>query len=304
MLAVPTIVAEKHLKFASGDQIKVLLAFFKFSMCDDCIEQISDLVGLSVSVVSECLEYWALEGVLVAEGTEQRNPEPDKKKTPKPDLDDSATVLTRAETLKIADTPDFKNLFREVQNLIGRPLSFAQMQKLVSIYITYGLPISVILLAVNYCVGEGKTSFAYIEKVCIDWAENDINDLSIAEQKLTGLFMSNTAWSIVSSVFGINDRRPTAKERTFANSWVNEFKFKKEIIKLAYDKCVDANGKFSFPYIHKILESWHKENVKSVDDVRKLSENKNQGAKEVRKTSYDIEKIKKKVNDFDNIRWD
>ena len=82
------------------------------------------------------------------------------------------------------------------------------------------------------------------------------------------------------------------------------YKFKKEIIKLAYDKCVDANGKFSFPYIHKILETWHKENVKSVDDVRKLSENKNQGAKEVRKTSYDIEKIKKKVNDFDNIRWD
>ena len=35
MLAVPSVVAESHLKLASADQLKVLLAFFKYAGTDD-----------------------------------------------------------------------------------------------------------------------------------------------------------------------------------------------------------------------------------------------------------------------------
>ena len=54
------------------------------------------------------------------------------------------------------------------------------------------------------------------------------------------------------------------------------------MLRLAYEKCVDAKSKFIMAYTAKILEGWHASGFKSVEDVaandNKKAEEKTQSA--------------------------
>lgn len=305
MLAVPGEVAEKHLKLASGDQIKVLLAFFRFSGNDDYIEQITDATGICAADVCDCLEYWTECGILIAEG-----------KAPSCAADTGASSAsgakpahivsgkpTREETVRrAAGDEELKFLFDEIQKRLSREITAAQMSTLVWLHDTYGLPVPVILMAAEYSVSEGKRNFSYIEKVCVDWAENDVTDLVSAEKRINQLYLSKSAWNIVRSAFGLDLVKPTKKQTALADKWVLEFEFKKDMLEAAYNICVDRTGKVSFPYIDKVLTEWHSGGVKTVGDIEK-ADKASADKSSTRKTSYDIEKIKNSFNDFDSIGW-
>jgi len=54
--------------------------------------------------------------------------------------------------------------------------------------------------------------------------------------------------------------------------WVKDYRFSLDIIKLACEKTVENTGKVSLSYAEKILSSWHKKGVKSVEDAEKADE--------------------------------
>lgn len=303
MLAVPSVVAEKHLKLASGDQIKVLLAFFKFSQDKDYCEKISSVTGVNAASVFECLEYWADCGILLCDSKkpndEQQKNISDNKRIKK---DFSASGKpTREEAVKRAvDDGELKFLFDEIQQKLNKPITTAQMITLVWLHDNYGLPASVILMAVEYAKNEDKSNFSYIEKVCVDWAEHDVCDVASAERRISRLYMRKTAWKIVSKTFGIDERKPSAKESEFVDKWVNQFGYTKDMLKIAYDKCIDSTGKLSFPYIDKIIVKWNANGVKRPQDIDESKPSAKSGKTD---TSYDIGQIKSKSNNFDNIGW-
>ena len=301
MLAVPSVVAESHLKLASADQLKVLLAFFKYAGTDDYIENITAVSGVRAADVVDCLDYWASCGVLMCEGKAAAPAE-------KPAVNKAGAVSgkpTRDEAVRRAQNDDeLKYLFGEIQCLLSREVTTAQMCTLVWLHDTYGLPASVILMAVQYSINEGRKNFSYIEKVCVDWAENDVVDVPSAERRLNQLYMSKSAWKIVCSAFGIDDRRPSAKESKFADRWVNEYGFTKQMLKIAYDRTIDSIGKVNFTYIGKILDKWHADGIKKPEQLNDDGgENNKPNTSKKSETSYDIEKIKNQFNDFDNLGW-
>lgn len=300
MLAVPSVVAESHLKLASADQLKVLLAFFKYVGTDDYIENITAATGVRAADVVDCLDYWASCGVLMCDGKPTAAAD-------KPAIAKAGAVSgkpTREEAVRRAKNDDeLKYLFSEIQCLLSREVTTAQMCSLVWLHDTYGLPASVILMAVQYSINEGRKNFSYIEKVCIDWAENDVVDVPSAERRLNQLYLSKSAWKIVCSAFGIDDRRPSAKESKFADRWVNEYGFTKQMLKIAYDRAIDSIGKLNFTYIGKILDKWHADGINKPEQLSDNGSDKKQRESKKSETSYDIEKIKSQFNDFDNLGW-
>ena len=299
MLAVPSVVAESHLKLASTDQLKVLLAFFKYAGNDDYIERITAASGVRAADVVDCLDYWTSCGILNCDGKSAAASD-------KPAAAKSAVVSgkpTREEAVRRAkDDDELKYLFSEIQCLLSREVTTAQMCTLVWLHDTYGLPASVILMAVQYSINEGRKNFSYIEKVCVDWAENDVMDVPSAERRLNQLYLSKSAWKIVCSAFGIDDRRPSAKESKFADRWVNEYGFTKQMLKIAYDRAIDSIGKLNFTYIGKILDKWHADGIKKPEQLNAGDDKKPKGSKKS-ETSYNIDKIKSQFNDFDNLGW-
>lgn len=93
----------------------------------------------------------------------------------------------------------------------------------------------------------------------------------------------------------IEHRRPSAKEQQAADRWVNEWGFSQEMLRAAYDQCVDATTKISIPYINKILEKWYKSGVKTLDDLANEAAAKKEAA--APQKSYDIDEIERKISE-------
>ena len=77
----------------------------------------------------------------------------------------------------------------------------------------FGLPVDVILMLLQYAANAGKTSTRYIEKVGMDWAEEEIFTHQKAEEKLRKIAENAKAWRVVEQTLGIAHRSPLPKKK-------------------------------------------------------------------------------------------
>ncbi|MBR5473262.1 MAG: DnaD domain protein [Clostridia bacterium] len=277
--AVPSVVADKYLKIATHTQIKVLLYFMR--NISDGIEpqKISEALSLPVTEVEDALLFWQQRDILVGE----KEKEPEKK-----NVIINSTMPTRADVIKRGlEDKQLMFLLREAQLKFGRNLKQNESQLLVSLYDDHGMDPSVILLLLQYAVREGKCNISFVKKIATHWLNQGVQTVVDAERLITEQTKQNLAWSIVQNVFGIERRNPSAKELELSNLWINEWQISKDLLKAAYDACIDAKTKLSMPYVAKIIESWHKDGITSPEMVTAKKQNVGDGASTSRKNKTD-----------------
>ena len=194
-----------------------------------------------------------------------------------------------------AESPESAFLLNEAQKKFGRNINQAEASTLVWLHDYEGLPVAVIIMIIEYIVSEGRGTIKYLEKTAVDWSEKDINTVEKAEKHICAIMSSKKAWGRVERAMSIDHRRPSAKEQQAADRWVNEWGFSQEMLRAAYDQCVDATTKISIPYINKILEKWHKSGIKTVAEAMEDSNAKKNAVKSQK--SYDIEEIERRINE-------
>ena len=127
------------------------------------------------------------------------------------------------------------------------------------------------------------------------WVEKGIDNIELADEELKRMAMSEQAWGIVSSAFGLEKRKPSQKETDLSYLWLNVWGFSREMLERAYEECVNAKSKFSFSYTAKILENWHSKGYKRPDDI----EEKKIRAEENNFAAYDLDLFEKMLNSKD-----
>ena len=297
VFAVPSVVVDKYIKIATDVQIKTLLWVIRNAHITQEQAKIAAIaIDERESEVKDAFLFWTSVSVL-------HNDDKSEKKAIIPAVKEKVKKITetlkptRAEAVRRAsDEKEFKILFDEVQMKLGRTITGAEMTTLVYIHDTLGIPPAVILMVIGYSQQRDKKGFAYIEKICKDWAENEIFTVTQAEEKLNELYLMTTAWRIVAAAFGIEKRKPTSSEEKLTLKWVNEFGYGHDILKAAYDNAVDAIGKVNFRYIDKILSAWHKDGVKKPADIQG-KEKKPTAIK--KKSSIDLDLYRKKLREKD-----
>ncbi len=294
IFALPSSIVDDHIKLASEYQLKAILLFIKNQNDDGVYQLISKRLGLSESEVQECLDYWVQRGVLIGENLSVK-----AEATSKTVIKEVATSKpTRQEAVaRIDSCEELKFLTAAAQEKFARPITTAEMRTFVWLYDNYGLPVPVIILAMQYAYDSGKLNFSYLEKVCVDWARNDITTISKAEERLNALYFSKTAWKLTENAFGIEHRKPSAAEKKYAEKWVNEFGFNKDMLEAAYDICINKTSKINFKYINTILCSWYKNGWKKPSDI--VEDNSETKSNKAKTSSFDLEDVKKKINNFD-----
>lgn len=85
------------------------------------------------------------------------------------------------------ESEEFAYLLDTASARLGRPISHGDMETLLYLYDTAGLPIEVILMVLAYAVAAGKLNMRYVEKVALDWADQGIDTIAAAEQHLLRL---------------------------------------------------------------------------------------------------------------------
>lgn len=83
-----------------------------------------------------------------------------------------------------ADSTRRSELFFIVEQYIGKPLSPLEMQKLNYIADDLHFSDDLIDFLVQYCVGNGKKDFRYIEKVAMNWAQEGISTTEKARENV------------------------------------------------------------------------------------------------------------------------
>lgn len=203
---------------------------------------------------------------------------------------------------------DVKQLFNMAQRILAKPLSSNDMSVLISLYDWLRMPLDEIAVLLTYCAENGKGNMRYIEKTAVDWNNKGIDTAEKAEEYLKNF---NTDFKEIMKYFGISNRTPTEAEQKYMTKWVNVFKMKKDIIKIACERTVIKTGQASFPYADSIVSKWYEAGVSSAADIVKIDEefnfNRNSEKNKNVENNYNAVKSVPKPNRFVNFEqreWD
>lgn len=262
---LPCEVVDKHIKLAGAVQLKVLLWSMRNISAGITAEKIAEALRLPVVDVADALLYWTESGILLGGETPAPSPAPVAAEKPKAVL---TTKPSREEVIRRGgESEEIAFLLREAQMKFGRGLRQSEASTLVWLADDEGMNIAVILMLIEFAKSEGKCTIGYIERMALDWVNDGVTTLSQAEEKICQLGAQRSAWGKVCSAMGLERRRPSKKELELAVKWVDQWNFGGEMLRAAYDKCVDATSKFSMSYVNKILEGWHKNGITTVDAI-------------------------------------
>ena len=289
VFTVPAAVADKHLKLARGEHIKVLLYIMRNMSVNPDNAEIAAAAGLSEYEVEEALLYWAGVGILLPDGRSAEKAEikaPAVKQNAKPDR---ADVARRG-----AEDEKIRYLLTETQMKLGRNLKSNESSTLVWLYDDLGLDVSLILMIVQYAAAHGKPRISFIESTATDWVNRGIDTIAEADRELNKMAMSEQAWGIVCSSFGLEKRKPSKNELKLSLIWTDEWKMSREMLTAAYNACVDSISKFDMKYVSKILENWHEKGYKTPDDIEEKKKSDNTESESF--ATYDLDLFEKMIN--------
>lgn len=287
VFAVPVEVVDKHIKLAGAVQLKVLLWMLRHSEGNYRIEDLAATLGQAVPDVNDALHYWVENGVLIqiSESEEKEKPEIETAKAtkvspvkvtdvseeegskqilpPPPAKPTAQDIVRRSEEI-----PELKFLFAQAQAQFKRMLSTSEQATLLWIFDYCGLPVEIILMILEYESYGKKLTLRNVEKTALRWAELEIDTIEKAEKILIEAKNTDKNWKEVSSLFGLDRRKPTKKEEEYLHLWYDEWGFSRDMIQLAYEENLNQTAKLSLAYINGILKKWQANNIRTPKAVQ------------------------------------
>lgn len=319
VFAVPTCVVDEHMKLAGAAQLKVLLYLLRHAGEPVTLEALAFAVGQKTADTQDALDYWINCGVL-AGGEDGLRPPAAASAAVQPE---GATAAVRAnvtasgavpvpasevknalgqgtaarvkdkirypfdECMKyVAEDEQLKNMLMAVEAILGKQLTHTEVTCFVTLVKWHGLPCTIVPMLIQYCKSIGKMSIAYMESTGIGWAAEEIDTFEKAESKITAQTARRKAWNTVRAALEIPERKATEAEMKYSDLWVNVQHIDIELVRHAYDKCVNKNGKPSFAYMNGILKRYYEQGITDVASALKLDE-QNRAAMEARRAARD-----------------
>lgn len=283
IFAVPNSVVDDNIRLASALQLKTLLYMLRHSAEGKVsLAELSRAIGFGEEDISDALIFWEERGLVTKDGSVPAAPvSVTKDETPavketvapvqsnrrveeipvtKPNHEQVAARLQESEELRL--------LFTEAQNILGKTVGYDGQSTLIMMHDSYGLPVEVILMAIEYNKNKGKTGFASISKTGREWSELEIDSIEGAIEYIESHNIVDEAWNKLRSMTELTNKNPTQKQKRLLNVWIKEYGFNTDMIYFAYEEAIDNTGKISFEYMDKVLQSWHKNAVKTPQDIQ------------------------------------
>ena len=288
IFAVPKAVVEDNLLLASPTALKALLLM----LCRGealSVEELAKALKRDKADVADAMVFWQQQGILLPAGESASLPKPNPapqqpaapaaakpaepviEKKAAPDLPLSRPTHEQI-AIRLQECEDFKVLFQEAQQKLGKTIGYEGQSILIMLHDTYDLPVEVILMLLEYAKSKGKTGYKYIASIGKEWSEKEIDSLESAEDYIREQHTTDTVWTMFRDVTGAKNRNPTAKQKRFLISWSRDMGFSNEMIALAYEICIDNTNKLSLEYMDRVLQSWQKGGVKIPAEAQRAQE--------------------------------
>jgi len=168
----------------------------------------------------------------------------------------------------------FPALVDEVQRLLGKLLSTAELKSLYTLYDYLSLPPEVILLLVSWCAEEMERKYGpgrkprmpMIAKQGFIWKRLGVDSAEAAEAYLKRQTALRGREREVLSLIGASGRSPTERERTYIAAWL-DMGFGDEALRMAYERTLFKKQNMDWGYMNGILRGWHSKGLHTPAEI-------------------------------------
>ena len=214
----------------------------------------------------------------------------------------SATALSPDRVKELKQNDEIVQLLYIAEQYLGKTLTPTEMKKILFFYDELHMSVDLIDYLIEYCVGRDHRSIRYIETVAMAWKEEGITTVEMAKDSTSRY---SKEYFTVLKAMGITNRNPADTEIALINTWTKEYGFTMDLIQEACSRTVLQTGQPSFPYADKILQSWSKKKIRTLEDVR-LQDAQHQKRKleKAAKTPAPLPKATNRFNNFHQRDYD
>ena len=276
---------------ANGEYVKIYLYLLKClneREVNVTISDIADSLEKTDADIKRAIKYWEKKGILKAGRDENKDitsimvvnlnagysgedpgdiPAVSEKSAVEKKAPEKKLVISPVDRSK-ADSDELRSFKFRVEKYFGRPLTMTDVDILLNLCYAYEFTsIDCVEEVVLYSVSRGKKSMRYIEKVAVTALEHGARSLSEVKN-----YLASSKFTVISvmQAFGLQQRLPGNDEMDYILKWSDTLGFDNDLIVEACDRAMNKTHGPSFKYADSILTSWHKEGVRSMEDVEKL----------------------------------
>lgn len=192
-----------------------------------------------------------------------------------PPARDQRPEYTRADMARALEGREFAALTKAVEDKLGKKLTTPDVAVLLGLYDQLGLPADVIFLLVGFCTertaaqyGPGRRpTLRQIEKEGYTWARLGLMTQESAAAYIRKYQQGREALPRLMRLLRLGDRSPSPSEEKYLLAW-NDMGFESQAIELAYDKTILKCKELKWPYMNRILCSWHQKGLHTLSAIQ------------------------------------
>jgi len=177
---------------------------------------------------------------------------------------------TPEDLIEANKVPQIRTMFGEINKIIHRSLYPNEKIEILGWFFNFNIEPPLIVKAYNHTKEKKNISTVqYVGGVVRNWYDLGI---TTEEQLEAHLESTKDRFSLYNRIFralGFSSREPSEKEKEIMDIWFDDFHFSSEIILRACEESIKISNP-NISYIHGVLKNWHKNQIKTLEDVEKL----------------------------------
>ena len=221
-------------------------------------------LGLTEQELSETMERLAALGLVA--GRKADKPVPPAAELPQYTAED----LVR----RVREDVTFQSVCRHAEQFFGRKLTTPETRSLLGMQDYLGLPAAVLMELITHVFtlyraerGPGRNpTIRMIEREAYVWAENELLTPELAEDYLRRKQERQARAAVLLETVGIRGRAASPSESKYLAGWM-EMGFGPDAVAEAYDRTLISVGALKWPYMNKILLSWHQKGLHALAEI-------------------------------------
>ena len=262
---------------SSAKKTDIIALLALVSEKDADITAIAERYVLSADAIERAIAFWRGAGIISY--IEENKPEPEKKEEKAPvkqtkggkrgDLGELPEYSSTEIAEMIEGNREVALMIDECERALGKIFRVGEIAKILALRDYLGFTLEYIAALCEHCAKIGKTSIRYIETTALALYDDGITDKASLDEHLRIAQAKHDLEVQIRSLFGMNMTRAlTTKEKKFIDSWIGNFGYGYEVIKLAYEITIDKINEPSLNYANAILERWNADGLKTEDEVK------------------------------------
>lgn len=165
----------------------------------------------------------------------------------------------------------------ECQRVFGKMFNTLEVNTILGFVDYLGLDWEYVLLVLSHYVSSREQrglpkSIKGVSDMVYDLNKREINTVAALQEEIKRLKLFSETEGKLRTLFGMGERGLTPTEKKYFSTWLYEYAYDMEIIRMAYDVTVDTTGKANIKYMNSVLANWNRDGLRTTEAIKAADE--------------------------------